>query len=147
ESAVLQPPPPPLPAPDDDAPGSTPPGRLPAPTPLPPGIPPEGPRGPAPAEEPSLTFSEGDVNYFDSPGRFWTTGELLIWRTQHAPLSYPIETATSVGSNGVVGTSGTTNYFDKTNMSYPNYTGGRLNAGYWFDPFNTWGIEGSIFFA
>src|SRR5262249_8399628 len=31
--------------------------------------------------------------------------------------------------------------------SYPNYTGGRLNAGYWFDPFNTWGIEGSIFFA
>jgi hypothetical protein len=133
---------------DDDAPAGPQmepqPGRLPPPTPLPP----EGPRPPAPpAEEPALNFFEGDVVVYDLPGRFWTTGEMLIWRTQHAPLSYPVETATTVGSNGVVGTTGTTNYFDKSNMSYPNYTGARLTGGYWFDAFNTWGVEASGFFA
>lgn len=118
--------------------------QLPPPTPLNPGAPvivtPE-------SLEPSLGFSD-EVFVYDSPGACWTSAEFLIWRTLRGPLAYPLVTSTLTSTGtGVVNSSGTVNFFDKTNMSYPTYSGARVTLGMWLDSGERIGAEVSGFFV
>jgi hypothetical protein len=120
------------------------PSLLPPPTP----VPPETPRPTtAPvATEPTLGFTEVVVGP-EWPGRFWTSVEYLIWKTEHGPLNYPIETGGFVGTSGVVGSSSTSTgiYFGRNDMVYPNYNGVRVTTGLWIDHAEHFGVEASAF--
>jgi Putative beta barrel porin-7 (BBP7) len=74
--------------------------------------------------------------------------EYLMWRTLHAPLGYPMATASLVNvGTGAVNSSGAVTFFDKGNMSYPWYSGVRGTVGMWLDSAERWGIEASGFFV
>jgi hypothetical protein len=153
-STAAVPPPIPGPPPDESAPltpipaphpePEAPPSQLPPPTPLPPEVP-RVTTSPI-ALEPTLDFND-EAFVYDSPGMFWTSAEYLIWRTEHAPLGYPMTTSSLVGvGTGAVGSNGAVIFFDKGSMSYPTYSGMRLTAGVWLDSCERTGLEASGFF-
>lgn len=82
------------------------------------------------------------------PGRVWVSAEWLYWKT--SGMNMPV-TATSgpVGAPrataGALGAAGTTVLFggNTTNGDFRN--GFRVNAGFWLDPFQRFGIQASFF--
>jgi hypothetical protein len=124
------------------------PAQLPPPTAVQPELP-QVTATPVMPLEPTLGFNDA-VFVYDSPGSYWTSVEYLMWRTQHAPLGYPMVTAsltTGSSTTGAVNSAGVVTFFDKGNMSYPWYSGVRATAGMWLDSAERWGVEASGFFV
>jgi hypothetical protein len=79
---------------------------------------------------------------------FWVDVEALAWsvRGDHLP---PLVTTSPAGTPqalaGVLGNPGTTVLFGDSSANNDWRTGGRITAGYWFDPQRSRGIEASFF--
>jgi hypothetical protein len=77
-------------------------------------------------------------------GRFWVSGEYLLWwiRDSHLP---PLVTASPPTSGGILGQPGTVVLFGGRTDNEER-SGGRFRAGYWLDSQQTFGLEGGYFF-
>ena len=77
-------------------------------------------------------------------GRMWTRAEMLGWETDG--VDYPaLVTSAPLGSGGVLGEPGTVVEFAGRELHDGMRPGGRLTIGFWFDP-NQWGgIQGTYF--
>lgn len=77
--------------------------------------------------------------------RFWVRVEYLLWWIKGANLP-PLVTTATAGGNGALGNPDTVVLFGGGNEQYGAFSGARLRAGWWCDPCETYGIEGSYFF-
>jgi hypothetical protein len=73
----------------------------------------------------------------------WFRAEYLSWRIRQGPA--PALVTTGTASGGLLGAPDTTILFGGP-IDYEERSGGRFTIGYWFDPCQTYGIEGSGFF-
>ena len=81
-------------------------------------------------------------------GRFWAEMEYLAWSVKGdrlPPLVTTSPTGTPLSQAGILGAPGTTVLFGDSSVNDGWRSGGRLRAGYWFDPRHQSGIEASIF--
>jgi hypothetical protein len=82
------------------------------------------------------------------PGQFWVGMEYLAWNVKGDRLP-PLVTTSPAGTPlpqaGVLGAAGTTVLFGNSSVNDGWRSGGRLTAGYWFDPQHRTGIEASFF--
>jgi hypothetical protein len=80
--------------------------------------------------------------------RFYVRGEYLLWGIRDGRVPPLVTTTPSVDgiTTGALGAPGTTLLFGGSRLDQELQSGGRLTAGYWFDPCENWGIEGSGFF-
>jgi hypothetical protein len=82
------------------------------------------------------------------PGQFWIGMEYLAWSVKGDRLP-PLVTTSPAGTPfaqaGVLGAAGTTVLFGNSSVNDGWRSGGRLTAGYWFDPQHRTGIEASFF--
>lgn len=80
---------------------------------------------------------------------FWGEAEYLLWWQRGTPLP-PLVTTSPPGtprsSAGVLGQSGTQILFGNSREGEGPLNGGRFTLGYWWDPDETVGIQGSFFF-
>jgi hypothetical protein len=74
-------------------------------------------------------------------GGFWIGAEFLYWSTKGDRLPALVTS----GATGVLGAPGTSILFGNATVGDDWRPGGRLRAGYWFDPARTMGIEGHFF--
>jgi hypothetical protein len=82
------------------------------------------------------------------PGQFWIGMEYLAWSVKGdrlPPLVTTSPAGTSFAQAGVLGAAGTAVLFGNSSVNDGWRSGGRLTAGYWFDPLHRTGIEASIF--
>jgi hypothetical protein len=75
-------------------------------------------------------------------GGFWIGAEFLYWSTKGDNLPALVTGGTGFG---VLGASGTSILFGNGTVGDDWRPGGRLRAGYWFDPGHKMGIEGHFF--
>ena len=81
-------------------------------------------------------------------GRFWAEMEYLAWSVKGDRLPSLVTTSptgTPLSQAGILGAPGTTVLFGDSSVNDGWRSGGRLRAGYWFDPRHQSGIEASIF--
>ncbi len=81
-------------------------------------------------------------------GRFWAEMEYLAWSVKGdrlPPLVTTSPTGTPLPQAGILGSSSTTVLFGDSSVNDGWRSGGRLRAGYWFDPQHQSGIEASFF--
>jgi hypothetical protein len=81
-------------------------------------------------------------------GRLWVAGDYLLWATspQRLPALVTASPAgTPPGDIGILGGPGTSVLFGDTDAVGPMRSGGRLRAGYWWDPRQEQGIEAGWF--
>jgi hypothetical protein len=81
-------------------------------------------------------------------GRFWAEMEYLGWSVKGdrlPPLVTTSPTGTPLAQAGILAAPGTTILFGDSSVNGGWRSGGRLRAGYWFDPQHQSGIEASIF--
>jgi hypothetical protein len=84
----------------------------------------------------------------DSFNPFWVEVDALAWTVKGdhpPPLVTTSPTGTPLGVAGVLGQPGTTVLFGDSSVNGGWRPGGRLQAGYWFDPSRKQGIEVSFF--
>lgn len=98
------------------------------------------------ASTPVIGFAEEEPVENASLGRFWTDAEFLMWITPTGPVNGTLLIA-GTGSVPTPGQTGTVNFVSSLDFNYGIYRGMRLTSGYWFDPTETWGLEGNGFFA
>jgi len=81
-------------------------------------------------------------------GQFWAEMEYLAWSVKGDRLP-PLVTTSPAGTPpaqaGILGSPGTTVLFGDSSVNGGWRSGGRLRAGYWFDPQHRSGIEASLF--
>ena len=80
--------------------------------------------------------------------KYWVNAEYLLWRLNGSYLPSLVTASplgTPVGSAGVLGRPGTEILFGNTDVNSAARSGGRLNAGYWFDCEQISGIEVNFF--
>jgi hypothetical protein len=77
-------------------------------------------------------------------GGFWIGAEFLYWSAKGDRLP-PLVTTTTPGGTGILGSPGTALLFGNQTVNDDWRPGGRLQAGYWFDPDRKMGIEGHFF--
>ncbi len=81
-------------------------------------------------------------------GLFWAEAEVLAWTVKGDRLP-PLVTTSPVGTplaqTGVLGFPTTSVLFGDSSVNGAWRAGGRLRAGYWFDPSRSRGIEASVF--
>jgi hypothetical protein len=77
--------------------------------------------------------------------RFYVRAEYLLWDIRDSRLP-PIVTTSPPAAAGVLGAPGTVVLFGGGDVDNKLRSGGRFTAGYWFDPCQTCGLEGSFFF-
>jgi len=75
---------------------------------------------------------------------FWLRNEYLVWNISNSHVP-PIVTTGSPDSLGVLGMPGTTVLFGGS-IPHEELSGGRFTLGYWFDPNECCGLEGSFLF-
>lgn len=122
-------------------PGCGPMGSPPMPGPMP-----FGPPGP----EEGLGLPPNTANASTPPGCCNTeccpvayiSGEYLLWWIKDPKLPAPLVTT---GDAGVLGNAGTVVLLGENDLKYNPFSGGRLTAGFWFDPAHIWALEGSGF--
>jgi putative beta barrel porin BBP7 len=81
-------------------------------------------------------------------GQFWVEMEYLAWSVKGdrlPPLVTTSPTGTLPAQAGILGPPSTTVLFGDSSVNGGWRSGGRLRAGYWFDPQHQSGIEASIF--
>lgn len=76
--------------------------------------------------------------------RFYVSGEYLFWGIRHMSTP-PLVTAGTTASQGILPAAGTTILFGGSGLDQEPESGGRVTAGWWLDPCQTWGIEASGF--
>lgn len=79
---------------------------------------------------------------------FWAEADYLAWSVTGDKLPALVTTSpatTPLGLAGVLGQPGTTVLFGDSSVNKDWRSGGRITAGYWFDPQRSRGIEGSFF--
>jgi hypothetical protein len=84
----------------------------------------------------------------DSGNLFWAEVDYLAWSVKGdrpPPLVTTSPTGTPLPQAGVLGLPTTTVLFGDSSVNGGWRSGGRLQAGYWFDPSRTRGIEASFF--
>ena len=84
----------------------------------------------------------------DSGSLFWAEVDYLAWNVKGdrpPPLVTTSPAGTSLPQAGVIGAPGTTVLFGDSSVNGGWRSGGRLQAGYWFDPSRKKGIEVSFF--
>ncbi len=80
--------------------------------------------------------------------RLYGNAAYLLWTIRDSRLP-PLVTTGLVENGGVggdLGRPGTVLLFGGSTVSHEVLSGGRFTIGYWFDPFQTWGLEGNYFF-
>ena len=83
-----------------------------------------------------------------SSGSFWAELDVLAWSVKGdrpPPLVTTSPLGTPLGQAGVLGLPTTTVLFGDSSVDGAWRAGGRLQAGYWFDPVRSKGIEVSFF--
>src|SRR6185295_156079 len=80
------------------------------------------------------------------PGRFWVRAEALAWWTEGMFVPPLVTTGPSVNQPGFLNTPGTVILFGNEDINDFNRAGMRLIVGTWFDPCQTFGIEGEYLF-
>src|SRR5262249_39754470 len=81
-------------------------------------------------------------------GRFWVAAEYLNWSAKGDRLPPLVTTSpqgTPLAQAGVLGAPGTSVLFGDSIVNDRWRSGGRVSAGYWFDPQGTQGIEANFF--
>ena len=95
-----------------------------------------------------LPITKAPPKISDAGGSFWAEIDYLGWTVKGDRLP-PMVTASPAGTPlaqaGVLGASGTTVLFGDSAVNGGWRSGGRLQAGYWFDPRHGRGIEVSFF--
>jgi hypothetical protein len=84
----------------------------------------------------------------EASGQFWAGVDYLAWTVKGDHLPALVTTSPVGGppaSAGVLGAPGTSVLFGNSNVDNGWRSGGRLRAGYWFDPQHSKGIEFSFF--
>lgn len=79
-------------------------------------------------------------------GAFWIELDYLAWTVKGdhlPPLVTTSPAGTPLGVAGVLGAPGTTILFGNSAVNDDWCSGGRVSAGYWFDPGHTRGVEAS----
>ena len=79
---------------------------------------------------------------------FWAEADALAWSVKGDHLPALVTTSpvgTPLFSAGVLGAPGTTVLFGNSDVNDDWRAGGRITAGYWFDPSRSRGIEASFF--
>ncbi len=79
---------------------------------------------------------------------FWAEVDYLAWSASGDKLPALVTTSpvgTPLGLAGVLGAPGTTVLFGDSSVNKDWRSGGRITAGYWFDPQRSRGIEASFF--
>ena len=93
--------------------------------------------------------------YSDAPhdpcgcgARYWLAADYLLMRVKNAPLPLPLVTRglNDVEFSGAVGEFGTQILFGNKSTDFGNLSGAHIAGGWWFDPYNTIGIEAGGFF-
>jgi hypothetical protein len=82
------------------------------------------------------------------PGQFWVGMDYLAWSVKGDRLPALVTTSppgTPLAQAGMLGPPGTTVLFGDSSVNGGWRSGGRLRAGYWFDPQHRTGIEASFF--
>src|SRR5581483_10623798 len=80
---------------------------------------------------------------------FWVSGEYLLWWVKGGNLPALVTTSpvgTPRAAAGVLGVPGTVVLFGADATSEEERSGGRFTAGFWFDPEQTLGLEGTFLF-
>jgi hypothetical protein len=77
--------------------------------------------------------------------RFYIRGEYLLWWIRNPSVPVLVTTG-PVSSEGILGNPGTVVLFGGSKLNYEEFSGGRFTAGWWCDPCQHFGIEGSFFF-
>ena len=130
-----------------------------APTPIP--APP-----PAPADSPAPTYAPAPGAFSDAclapqppayegmasgceascadAGRVWGGAEALYWWTKGVRTT-PLVTASAAGGLGTLGDPGTSVLYPNGRLLDDGRFGGRVRAGVWCDPCNTWGFDAGGF--
>jgi len=81
-------------------------------------------------------------------GRLWVSGDYLLWATSPQALPALVTSSpagTPPGEVGILGGPGTSLLFGGNDATGPMRSGGRLRAGYWWDPRQEQGIEAGWF--
>lgn len=81
----------------------------------------------------------------DAPGRFWFSGEYLLWCFKDAPAPALVTQGTAA-SLGVLGRDGTSVLIGESGLDGRYRSGARFTAGFTLNDRQTLGIEGSYFF-
>jgi hypothetical protein len=108
---------------------------------------PEGPCNPCPPcpEDPCCNALHCPPDPCCEPvNRFYVRGEYLFWGIHHMAVP-PLVTAGTATGFGILSGQGTSLLFGGSGLDQEPRSGGRLTAGWWFDPCQTWGIEASGF--
>src|SRR5262249_53759404 len=104
--------------------------------------------GPQAGEAPAAAIEPEAKHWV--PGRFWTSGEFLLWLTPRGRLSIPLVTtgpANNFPPPGSLDQSTTSILINNDQLKYGNYPGVRLTTGVWFTEGGLIGLEGSGFYA
>ncbi len=86
--------------------------------------------------------------------RLWASAEYLLWWFKRSPEPVPLATLVPPPTRavpgsppiGAIGGPGTSVVLGGDGIGTSTRSGGRFTAGFWFDPDQTWGLEGSFFF-
>jgi hypothetical protein len=81
-------------------------------------------------------------------GRFWVEADYLLWRVRGDSLPPLVTTSpqgTARADAGVLSNPGTTTLFGNSTVNNDWRSGGRIQAGYWLDSEQKWGIEANFF--
>ncbi len=82
---------------------------------------------------------------FVEPNRFYGAADYLVWFTKGDRIP-PLITTGPIASSGILGRPGTVILFGNQQINNEWHSGGRFTLGYWLDPCQELGIEGSYFF-
>jgi hypothetical protein len=78
-------------------------------------------------------------------GHVWGSAEYLVWWVKDGPLAVPLVTANTAGNDPFLGAPGTAVLFGENGIDYGTFSGLRLNAGYWLDRDQRFGLEAGGF--
>jgi hypothetical protein len=95
-------------------------------------------------DNPAGATSAG-VLYPQRSSRLWVRPEYLYWWTEGMNVPPLVTTSTAVLDAGVLGRPTTSTLFGGSELNDDWRSGGRLHAGFWLTPLQTFGIEGNLF--
>jgi hypothetical protein len=76
---------------------------------------------------------------------YWFKADLMFGRFKEAKTPPLITTSLPQASRGIIGNEGTRVLYGG-NIDLETHLGSRMTAGFWLEPAQTWGLEGSYFF-
>jgi Putative beta barrel porin-7 (BBP7) len=77
------------------------------------------------------------------PEILWASAEYLVWWVRSGPSPVPLVTTSGTASQGILGNPDTRVLIGGQDVDYHYMSGGRATVGFWFDPAEEWGFEGT----